>query len=97
MRHADCTGRGLDTCAFKRLHELFEALTLFAAKQIFAFDVEAIEAQLVFLHPTISENLDLATGHASRGEGIFIVTWKLFGKEHRQSLVICRIGIGAGQ
>ena len=94
---ADGTRRGLDPGAFKGLHQLLEALALFAAQQVLTLHVEAVEAQFVFLHAPVAEHLDLTAGHAGGGEGVFLGAGGLFGQEHRQTTVIRALGVRAGQ
>ena len=57
----------------KGLHQLLEALALFAAKQVLRLDLEAVEGDLVFLHAPVTEHLDLTAAHAlGRERGLVV-------------------------
>jgi hypothetical protein len=68
--HAHGPGRGLDARPLEGRHELLEALALDAAQEIVAGHPKAVEAERVFLHATVAEDLDLAAGEAVHREGV---------------------------
>ena len=70
LRHADGARRGLDARALEGGHELLEALTLPFAQKVGGGHLEAVEADLVFLHTAIAQHSDLAAAHALGREWI---------------------------
>ena len=50
--------------------------------------LEAVEAELVFLHAAIAEHLDLAAGHALGREGVAVGAARLRRQQHREAAVV---------
>jgi hypothetical protein len=92
LRHADGARGGLDAGALEGLHQLLEALALFAAQQVLALHFEVVEVDRVFLHAAVAQHLDLAAGDAGVLPRCLVGAGRLFGQEHRQALVVGRVG-----
>ena len=97
LRHADGARGGLDAGALEGRHQLLEALALVAAQQVGGRHLEAVEADLVFLHAAIAQHRDLAAAHALGRERLGIGAARLLGQEHRQALIAGLRGVGARQ
>src|SRR6185295_9943984 len=94
LRNSHGARGGLDARGLEGLHQLLEALPLDAAEQVLGLHLEAVEADLVFLHAAIAEHLDLAARHARRGEWIVIGAARLFGEQHRKPAIAGLLWIG---
>ena len=82
LGHANRACRSLDARALEGPHQLLEAVARLAAEQGGVGNLIGIKADLVFLHATIAQDLDLAAAHAGCGEGIGIGAARLRYQEH---------------
>ena len=87
LRDAEGAGGRLDARALEGLHQLLEALAFHAAEQGGSGHLEAVEADLVFPHAAIAEDVDLGAAHAGGGEGVLLRAARLLRQQHRQALV----------
>ena len=97
LGHTNGAGGGLDARRFEGLHQLLKPFALFSTQQVFAFDMEIVEGQLIFLHPAISQNFYFTAGHSGCGEGHRVGAGGFFGQKHRQAAMVGAVGVCARQ
>ena len=90
----------MNACAFKGAHELLEASAFFAPEQRVGWKLEVLEAELVLLHATVAEHLDLRAREPfvhELGLAVLARQARLLREEHREALVARLVGIGPGE